>query len=285
MVRPSRVIARRLAERSMTSSLELAVGVAETASLARELRAFDALDVARAHLRRRVDATADRLVAAQFASRAIPDLSRDVTIAVMVVGLAVIAGSGNASLAEIGTSVVLLLRGLGQAQTVSSVAHQLAELTTNLARIDGYLARWHASAPPSGTHACPPQPVMALDDVSYRYKARTATRSPLVDTTPGPATPEPARPWALEGVTLRLEPGEQVGVIGRTGAGKSTLAGLLLGVLQPDRGRTLAGGVDLRELRPGEWHTRVAWVPPDPRLLNGTMADNIAFFRPGIHGA
>ncbi len=146
-------------------------GSARRRRSARELRAFDASDAAGEHLSRGIDTTADDLAASRFASQAIPNLSRDLTIAVLAVGLAVIASSGDASLTEIGASVVLLLRGLSQAQTISTVAHQLTERTANLERIKAYLGRWQSQVPPAGTRPCPIHPAVAFDGVSYRYAA------------------------------------------------------------------------------------------------------------------
>ncbi|NKQ52887.1 thiol reductant ABC exporter subunit CydD [Amycolatopsis sp. K13G38] len=84
----------------------------------------------------------------------------------------------------------------------------------------------------------------------------------------------------LDRVNLRIEPGEVVGITGASGAGKSTLLDLLLGWYSPDEGRVYADGVDLAELDRTAWQQRVAWVPQRPRLLAGTVADNIRLGRP-----
>ncbi|WP_216215254.1 thiol reductant ABC exporter subunit CydD [Amycolatopsis aidingensis] len=79
----------------------------------------------------------------------------------------------------------------------------------------------------------------------------------------------------LDGLTLRIEPGEILGVTGPSGSGKSTLLDLLLGWYQPDAGRVFVDGVDLAELERAAWQRRIAWVPQQPQLLTGTVADNI----------
>jgi ATP-binding cassette, subfamily B, bacterial len=76
-----------------------------------------------------------------------------------------------------------------------------------------------------------------------------------------------------------------VGVIGRTGAGKSTLASVLLGLLQPSQGTVSVGGVELERIDADDWHARTAWVGQDPRLLTGTVRDNIRFLRTEITDA
>lgn len=79
----------------------------------------------------------------------------------------------------------------------------------------------------------------------------------------------------LLGATLTLAPGEVVAVAGVSGGGKSTLLGILMGFLQPDRGRVRLGGVDLSELDGAWWRRHVAWVAQEPGLVHGSVADNV----------
>ncbi len=83
----------------------------------------------------------------------------------------------------------------------------------------------------------------------------------------------------LEIDDLTLPAGARIAVVGPSGAGKSTLVRLLLGFLEPDRGRILADGQPLSELDPETWRRHLAWVPQNPRLFRGTLAENIALGR------
>ncbi|MDX3189741.1 thiol reductant ABC exporter subunit CydD [Streptomyces sp. MN03-5084-2B] len=84
----------------------------------------------------------------------------------------------------------------------------------------------------------------------------------------------------LDGFSLRLPPGEVVGVTGPSGAGKSTLLDLLLGWRRPDGGRILAGDTDLADIGRATWHRHLAWVPQQPHLVAGTVAENIRLGSP-----
>jgi len=90
-------------------------------------------------------------------------------------------------------------------------------------------------------------PLIRLENVSYTY--------------PGRDLP------ALDGVSLEIRPGEKVALVGPTGAGKSTVAALLLGFIQPTTGRLTAG-------------CPIAWAPQAPHLFDASVADNIRLGRP-----
>jgi ABC-type multidrug transport system fused ATPase/permease subunit len=79
----------------------------------------------------------------------------------------------------------------------------------------------------------------------------------------------------LGGFDLELRPGETVALVGDSGAGKSTVAALLLRLAEPTAGRITVGGVDLAGCRVEMWRQQVAWVPQRPAILRGTVADNI----------
>ena len=96
----------------------------------------------------------------------------------------------------------------------------------------------------------------------------------------------------LDGFSARFRPGEITALVGPSGGGKSTVMHLLLRFLTADSGRLLlepkdgpADGVDLAAVDPRSWRQQVAWVPQQPALLPGTVADNIRLGRPGATDA
>jgi ATP-binding cassette subfamily B protein/subfamily B ATP-binding cassette protein MsbA len=91
---------------------------------------------------------------------------------------------------------------------------------------------------------------------------------------------EPGRP-VLRGVGLEARPGQTVALVGATGAGKTTLAGLVPRLFDPWQGRVLLDGRDVRGLRLRDLRDRVALVPQEPFLFPLSVADNIAYGRPG----
>ncbi|MBE6638155.1 MAG: ABC transporter ATP-binding protein [Ruminococcaceae bacterium] len=84
----------------------------------------------------------------------------------------------------------------------------------------------------------------------------------------------------LSDVSFHVAPGETLGIVGRTGAGKSTLANLLIRLFDPDEGQVLIDGIDIRTLSPEELRRNVAIVSQDTYLFLGSIYDNIAYARP-----
>jgi ATP-binding cassette, subfamily B, bacterial len=183
-----------------------------------------------------------------------------------------------------GSGIVLVAGGLqvldgritvGQLLVVLSYLSGLHNPVRGLVRLVGMRSRATASAQRLGdilacTEAVPepadPRPApsvregLRLDAVTFSYAGD--------------------RP-VLRDFDLWVAAGETVCLFGPSGAGKSTVLHLLLRLYDPDAGRVLVDGVDVREIATAELRRQLAFVPQDPWLLDGTIAENIAFGRPG----
>ena len=82
----------------------------------------------------------------------------------------------------------------------------------------------------------------------------------------------------LRDVSLDIRPGRVLGLLGRTGSGKTTITRLLFRLYDPDEGRMLIGGEDIRGARLSDLRNRVGLVTQDVRLFHGTVRDNLTFF-------
>ncbi|XP_069930768.1 ATP-binding cassette sub-family C member 10 isoform X2 [Oryctolagus cuniculus] len=85
----------------------------------------------------------------------------------------------------------------------------------------------------------------------------------------------PGLPHALDGVTFCVQPGEKLGIVGRTGSGKSSLLLVLFRLLEPSSGRVLLDGVDTRQLQLAELRSQLAIIPQEPFLFSGTVRENL----------
>lgn len=97
---------------------------------------------------------------------------------------------------------------------------------------------------------------LVLDRVTYRY----------------PAAERPS----IDEVSLRIPHGSSIGFVGSTGAGKSTLVDILLGLLMPDRGQVLVDGVDIATNQRG-WQDQIGYVPQSIYLTDDSLRRNVAF--------
>lgn len=105
---------------------------------------------------------------------------------------------------------------------------------------------------------------IVLRDVTYRYETGEAD--------------------ALSHVDLEIEPGERFALVGRTGAGKSTLAKLAARFHEPTSGSICLGGTDILDLGLAELRSRILLVPQEGHIFSGTVADNVRLGDPGASG-
>lgn len=84
----------------------------------------------------------------------------------------------------------------------------------------------------------------------------------------------------IKGISLAIGPGEMVGLVGRSGAGKSTIINLICRLYDPDEGAVLLDGIDMRRLRHCDLRRQIGVVLQDTFLFNGTIYENIAYARP-----
>ena len=202
-----------------------------------------------------------RTLRVAFLSALVLELLSTLSVAVIAVAIGLRLLNGSMTFAA-GLFVLILapefylpLRQLGQR------FHAGMSGTAAAAGIFALLDAGEAAMTGTGTAVPPALPAaLALEDVSLTY--------------PGREQP------ALDGVSLHIAPGQTVALVGPSGSGKSSVAGLLLKFAAPDDGRVLAGGADLTAVDAAAWRAQIAWVPQAPALFQGSIADNIRLARP-----
>jgi len=173
---------------------------------------------------------------------------------------AVIAGDMNAGV--LAQFVLYAVVAAGSVGGLTEVWGELLRCAGALGRISELLDTPAAIRSPAAPRRLP-QPVrgaLAFESVGFRYPSR------------------PDRP-AIEDLSLRIEPGETVALVGPSGAGKTTLFQLLQRFHDPQHGHITIDGVDLRELDLADLRACYALVPQDPVLFGASAADNIRFGR------
>lgn len=206
---------------------------------------------------------------------------RDANVAAATVGA--IYGPSNEAIGVIGQAVLLLIGGrmvLDGSLTVGELFAFLLYLTAFFAPIQQLVQLYNAyqSGQSSMTKlrdllGLAPTVTEAPDAIEL---GSIEGRIELDDVTFGYGDGAPV----LEGLSLRIEPGETIAVVGPTGAGKSTIAKLVTRFYDPDDGEVRIDGHDLRFVSVQSLRRQLGVVPQEPFLFNSSIRDNVAFARP-----
>ncbi|MFE4196897.1 ABC transporter ATP-binding protein [Paenarthrobacter sp. NPDC056912] len=140
---------------------------------------------------------------------------------------------------------------------------ELQKAAAGLGRMFGLTQSVSPAATPAASPVSPVSPAsdagIVLDDVSFAY---------------------PGQRPALRGVSLRVKPGERVAIVGTSGAGKTTLAKVIMGLEHPHGGTAWVGGLDSAAAAPAELHGRIAMVSQEVHVFSGTLAEDLRLARP-----
>ena len=257
-------ISRRSSERYARARGELSADLVETLAGSAELTAFG---VERDRIRqlRSADARLVRIARRAAVAGGLGDGLRLLVTGLTVVGvLAVSVQAHSAGRLDRVLIALLALLVLASFEAVQPLTESLRELQTTVAageRVLELTDRTPRIVDPADPLHAPVAPfAIELDDVRARY---------------GPGE----RP-ALDGFSLRLEPGKRVVLLGRSGAGKTTVVRLLLRFIDPERGRVTLDGEDLRCYRQEDVRGLIAVAGQDAYLFSASIRDNLRLANP-----
>src|SRR5919204_1677967 len=184
------------------------------------------------------------------------------TVALIAVLLVAASSYRHGSISE-GTIAAFALYLVQLFDPIARFSEWLGEFRQGLAalgKIVGLLRTPSAILESTDAVELPGEGTLALHDVTFSYDGERAV---------------------VREITIGLEPGEHVALVGATGAGKSTLAKLLTRQYDPQCGTISLGGVDLRDASVDSLHCRIVMLPQEGHLFSGTIADNVRIAHPG----
>jgi ABC-type multidrug transport system fused ATPase/permease subunit len=225
---------------------------------ARLIRVFGRAD----HEKARFEASSNALrkeLFGQEAQRSLLPPAMEALYSMLFVGLVIGASRVSIPFAEIATFVVLLYRMQPNVRNIQSAAAQLQSLAGSLEAMEWMLDLSDKPAQASGSlPAGPVQTAIRFEDVGFRYPA--ALSAPV-----------------LRGVSFELRAGRSTALVGRSGAGKTTIINLLYRFLEPDEGLIWIDDKPLASLDTASWRARLALASQDIDLIEGVIAENIAY--------
>jgi len=176
--------------------------------------------------------------------------------------------AGTLSPGTLGQFLLYSVFAAGALGALSEVWGELSQAAGAAERLTEILAENPAIQSPPVPKPLPAtaKGAISFDDVSFSY----------------PARPDRA---AVHGLGFQVKPGETVAIVGPSGAGKSTVFSLILRFYDPETGRIVIDGVDVREADPAAIRARIAIVPQDVTIFAATARENIGFGRPGASNA
>jgi ATP-binding cassette, subfamily B, bacterial len=257
-LRPMSRRGRQHARDLSTTSMAFAGGVSEAVRVAEETRVFGVSAAQRSRVRDLVGADRSAFLKTKYTARLVTNLYQGLAIAIIVAGLAGLHLSGTGRIAVLGAVVLMLVRSASYGQQAYASYLMVLQAVPFLERLSAAQARYQASVAPAGHHRLDHVRRVTCEHVHYAY-ARGAD--------------------ALVDVSLDVRAGDAVGIIGPSGAGKSTLVQILLRLREPRTGRFLVNGEPGAAVDQDDWCRLVACVPQDPRLVHGSVRDNISFYR------
>jgi ATP-binding cassette subfamily B protein len=183
---------------------------------------------------------------------------------ILLIMIVALASGAAGEVGQIAASALLLLRSVQYGQQLQQSLQQIAESIPRIELLNRELLVPAPRVVP-GKRSLDDIEWLQLRDVSYHY--------------PGSAKA------AISDVSLDLRPGTIVGIAGPSGSGKSTLAQILLRLRWPTSGRYMVNGWPAEDYTSESWNRSVSHVPQQPRLLHGSLAENVAFLDYSISDA
>jgi ABC-type multidrug transport system fused ATPase/permease subunit len=261
LLRPLRGRLGKQSRESIDPQVSFSNGVAQVGTLGLEIQAFG--------VKREVESFLDDLIKTDaLAQRRVGLIANSIGPAyvglaylAVISALVVIASLGMDRVQSSGAVMLVMLRTLSYGQTLQQGSASLAQIFPFLNKIDETIEKFQLNEATSGEEIISHVGLIEFKDVNFLYVKN--------------------RP-VLRDISFQLLPGYSYGIVGPSGSGKSTLVQLLLGIREPNSGTISSNNTNLNEIDRTSWTSKVAFVPQDATLITGTVAENIAFYRPGI---
>lgn len=263
VLRPIRSAVRRRAGAAAVVGSQFAGSLSEVADLGMEIHVFHVQESAAERVKTLIGRASSASRRVEFMRSLVPSMYVGLAYLAVVLALGVVSWSDATDLVSVGAVMMIMLRSLSYGQGLQTSLTQVSSSAPYLQQLQDKLAEFQRGERTDDGIDVPDVSVVEFRDVSFEYTAGTRV---------------------LHNMSFAVGPNEVVGVVGPSGGGKSTMVQLMLGLREPASGAVELDGVAIDRLDRGQLARRITFVPQDAHLFNGTVEENIRFFRSGIAG-
>lgn len=260
-LRPLSRRVKRSASEWATTNQRLLSHVAQTARLGQEIRSFEVQKEVAQRLIIDSKGSSLSLFRVRYNQRLVLLIYQNSALGLVVVAVGVLSAVSADSTGYLGPLVLLMIRALGYAKQLQNAVQTGNELAPFIEEIERVVTEFGIQERAEGLHKVFEMAPITFEDVAFEYQ---------------PGSP------VLSEVNVSIDVGDAVGVVGKSGAGKTTFTELILRLQTPTAGRLKIGSQDVRSIDSDCWAAMVSFVPQDNKLIYGTVSENICFYRGGF---
>jgi ABC-type multidrug transport system fused ATPase/permease subunit len=258
VLEPFRRMMRIRSSKAIAAQVAFANNVTEVAEMSLEINALGISDEASTRLAQIIERDADAQFRVSLTSGLVSPVYMSLAYGAVLVGLYALNSIGSDDINQVGAVMLIMLRSLSYGQQIQGGLTAIGQYGPYAQKLIQKREEFFAARRPSGDTEVTTAERLTASEVSFAY---------------------PDQPLLLDRIEFSLRRGETVALIGPSGAGKTTLVQLLLGLRLPDRGSIAIDGTDTAHVDRESWHRLVTYVPQETRLLSATIEDNIGFLR------
>jgi ATP-binding cassette subfamily B protein len=256
--RPLQARARSIGAETAVVTRQLFGSMVESIGATREIKVFGAEEPVIDVVTRQIDEVEEPAYRSRLLGAIVPVLYQRAVFLLILAALAVVRLLDLGNLGAVGAALLLVLRGLQQAQVIQSSQQQIAECRPWIGELETRRASFRTGRRPRGT-----EQLGAVAQIELR----------------GAGLVYPDGTVAFRELDLTLPRGELLGIVGPSGSGKTSLAEVIAGLRMPTTGAYEVNGLPAGDYTAESWAQQVAFVSQFAQVVTGSVFHNVAFFR------
>ena len=261
IIHPLTKVGTRYSQRQSEMNVTFADSIAESVSLAREYKVFDVKDSAFERFSKVVEANRKIIRKGFILRELVPAVYQNFASLGIIGLLAILFITGAEGIQNVIAVLLIAVRAFTYGQVFQNFFHRLCETIPYVDQIRGVASEFEASYSQDGDAEIDRFDSLAYENVSFSHEPSVAI---------------------LKDISFNINRGASIGIVGRSGCGKTTVLNLALRLIEPSDGTILVNGKPINDFTLSSWYNNIGYVAQEAYLFKGSIAENIAFYREGI---